>query len=367
MEASGTEALTRIADAAARRHVGIALGVLDARSGERTVACRGTSRHPDGPPVHAATLFEIGSVTKTFTGLLLADAVVRGDVDLDTRLQDVVPAGVRVPSSGGVDISLEHLATHRSGLPTWPSGWRPVLRAGFAAHEELYADLTVAGLLEAVERARLRRTPGTGRPRYSNFGMAVLGQALVHHLGRPDYATLVRERVCEPLGLHDTVVVPDAEQAGRKARGHGRRNRLIEPWSVLGLAGAGALRSTAHDLLTFVGGHLRPEKTPLADALALTQQERHSSRLGGRGLAWMRAPGSSGPLFLHGGATGFRSLVAFAPGAGVGMVALGNSVRGPDRAAIGFLRALERTSATGSDPRARRTAARSSRLHWRAS
>jgi len=178
--------------------------------------------------------------------------------------------------------------------------------------------------------------------------MAVLGQAPVDHLGSPDDASLVQDRVCEPLGLRDTVVVPDASQAERLARGHGRRNRPIEPWHLLGLAGAGALRSTAGDLLAYLRAHLRPDDRPLAEALVLTQHERHRSRpVGGMALAWMRGPGPSGPLLLHGGATGgFRAFAAFAPEAGLGVVALSNSTRSPDRAAIIPLRDLLRAGST---------------------
>ena len=349
MDGQIAEVLTRAADSAARRHVGLVLGLVDARSGETVVAGRGSSERPDGRPVGASTLFEIGSVTKTFTALLLADAVVRDEVGLDTPLRAIVPAGVRVPSRDGVDITLEDLATHRSGLPHSPLGWAPVLRSGLLTHDDPYAGITVPVLYDALARARLRRTPGTGRPRYSNFAMAVLGQALADHLGHPDYASLVRARVCEPLGLRDTVVVPDAEEE-RLARGHGRRDRPIEPWYLLGLAGAGALRSTADDLLVHLRAQLRPDATPLADALALTQHERHRSRLaGGMALAWMRWSGPSGPLLLHGGATGgFRAFTAFAPEAALGVVALSNSTRAPDRAAIGLLRDLLRAGSTRS-------------------
>ncbi len=163
MEASVAEVLTRVADSAARRHVGLALGVVDARSGETTVVGRGTSERPDGRPVDATTLFQIGPVTKTFTALLLADAVVRAEVRLDTPLRAIVPAGVRVPPRDGVDITLEDLATHRSGLPHSPLGWVPVLRSGLSS-DDPYADITIPRLYDALQRARLRRTPGTGRP-----------------------------------------------------------------------------------------------------------------------------------------------------------------------------------------------------------
>ena len=146
------------------------------------------------------------------------------------------------------------------------------------------------------------------------------------------------------------MVVPAAYQVERLAVGHGRRTRPIEPWHLLGVAGAGALRSTADDLLAYLRAHLRPDHTPLAEALAPTQHERHRSRLaGGLALAWMRWAGPSGPLLFHGGATGgFRAFTAFAPGAALGVVALSNSSRSPDRAALGLLRDLTRAGSARS-------------------
>ena len=146
------------------------------------------------------------------------------------------------------------------------------------------------------------------------------------------------------------MVVPDPSQVERLARGHGRRNCPSEPWHLLGLAGAAALRFTAGGLLAYLRAQLPPKDTPSTEALVLTQHERHRSRLaGGMALAWMRGPGPSGPLLRHGGATGgFRAFTAFAPEAGLGVVALSNSTRSPDRAAIIPLRDLLRAGSTRS-------------------
>ena len=138
-----------------RRRAGLVIGVL--RDGATSV--RG--RSADGALLDGRSMFEIGSITKTFTSLLLADGVVRGDWALSTPVRDLLPAGTHVPSSVGVEITLEHLATHTSGLPNAPipivAGSVEMLRG-----RDPYARLTADGLLRALGRAKLKRTPGKG-------------------------------------------------------------------------------------------------------------------------------------------------------------------------------------------------------------
>lgn len=324
--------LEHLAETIARRHVGLALGFVDARTGEKVITGRGVARQSDGAPVTATTLFEIGSVTKTFTGLLLADAVVRGEVSLDMPLRALLPAGVTPPIREGRDITLEDLATHRSGLPFSPLSRIDELRAGLLSGDNPYDSFTVDDLYGALGSSRLLRTPGTGRPRYSNFGVAVLGQALTDHLGYAGYAELVHERILAPLDLPDTVVSPNAEQAQRLAVGYGKGGRAEQPWQLDGIAAAGALRSTPADLLTYLQAHLRPDDTPLAASLRLVQQERHHSWFLGSALCWAIGSRKGVTTLLHDGATGgFRSLLAFAPGAGIGVVALANDIHNPAR------------------------------------
>lgn len=325
----------------ARRHVGLVVGAVTA-DGRRSVAAAGCVRAPDGPVPRADTLFEIGSVTKVFTALLLAEAVLRDEVELSTPLAELLPE-VSVPGRDGVAVTLEHLATHSAGLPRNPVSLPVAVRAQWRARDgDPWESVDRAALLDALARTRLRRTPGTGRVAYSNLGAGVLGHALVAAAGSSGYGELVRARITGPLGMTDTVLLPGPEQAGREADGHRRRRRPTGHWALAGLPGAGALRSTAADLLTFVHAQLRPDATPLGPAIALTHPERRPGRQLGIGLGWLRVPAKGDGLLLwhNGGTGGFRAFAGFLPAAGVGAVVLANDQRSVDRAGLALLTAL---------------------------
>lgn len=332
------DAVTQAVGRLAGRQPGVAVGV--ARAGaDPLIACAGTSERPAGPAVRADTLFEIGSITKVFTSLLLADAVTRGELHLDTPLSALVPAGVRVPARGGRWITLRHLATHTSGLPRSPLGTGAELRS-VVTQANPYATLTAGALYEALVSARLRGTPGEGPVKYSNFGAALLGQALVVATGAADFGDLLRARVAEPLGLADTVAAVPPEQRSRLATGHGWRGRTTPHWHLTGMAGAGALLSSVTDLLTFLRAQLRPAETPLGPAIALTQQEQLAGRRTGIGLGWLQAPLDGATMLWHNGGTGgFRSFAAAVPERGVGVAVLVNGRRSPDLAGLRLLRA----------------------------
>ncbi len=278
-------------------------------------------------------LFEIGSVTKVFTALVLADLVVRGDLRLDQPVRELIP-DVPVPTRGGVEITLEHLATHRAGLPRGP-------RIGLPGHlrhvrgRNPYAATTPDALLEGLRRVRLRRVPGTGGVKYSNLGAALLGVALVRFTGVLDYDALVRERVCRPLGMPATGV---AGAGPRVLLGY-RRRRQVDRWELTGLAGAGGLVSSASDLLTFLAAQLDPAATPLEAAIRLTHQPRVKGR-GGVGLGWMLANRPHELWWHNGGTGGYRSFAGFVPERKLAVVVLSNQARLVDLAALRLLRDL---------------------------
>jgi CubicO group peptidase (beta-lactamase class C family) len=314
-----------------RRRAGLVIGVL--RDGVTSV--RG--RSADGAVLDGRSMFEIGSVTKTFTSLLLADGVVRGEWTLATPVRDLLPAGTSVPSSAGVEITLEHLATHTSGLPSAPlpivAGSVEMLRG-----RDPYARLTADGLLRAVGRARLRRTPGTGSIHYSNLGVGVLGLALAHATGR-SYADLVEERICRPLGLVDTTVDGHLSvvQRSRMVPGHRGRGKPVASWPLDGMPAAGALRSTADDLLRYLSAQLNPDDTQLADAIRLTQVHREDSKLT-IGLGWVRLDKPHQLWWHNGGTGGYRSFAGFIPGQQVAVVVLSNTARSVDLLGLRALR-----------------------------
>ncbi|WP_418275039.1 serine hydrolase domain-containing protein [Isoptericola jiangsuensis] len=320
--------LTRFADHAARRRVGVVAGHL-APDGTTTFRGAGRLTPPDGAAPDAATRFEIASITKTFTGALLARAVVTGDVSLDTPVGDLVDevAGL---GRDGVLVTLRHLATHTSGLPrahlSTLGSTLDVLRG-----VDPYRDHTEAGLLQAIRAGRLGRTPGTGRQAYSNSGFGLLGIALARRAGAP-WADVVRERLTVPLGLADTgtrgAATPD--QVARTAVGYHRRRTPAPDWNLDALPGAGALLSTAGDQLGWADAHLRPPDGELGAALRLAVAE-HAPHIG---LAWQRTwrgderPAGKDRLLWHSGGTGgFRSALVLRPDRGDAVVVLTNHSR----------------------------------------
>jgi len=259
---------------------------------------------------------ELGSITKAVTGLLLADAVVRGEVALDTQLADCLP-GARA------GITLGRLASHTAGLPRVPLAL--LRRVGFLDTTDPYAATTVPELVDDLATVRLRRP---GRPRYSNLGAALLGQALAARAGAA-YERLATERVLAPLGAGEVW----AQGGPEPARPHGRRGRPVAPWTLGAYAPAGCLRGTARGALALATGCLEPP-ADLADAVALALR-RHAHRHGqGFGLGWMEAQG----MWWHnGGTNGSRAFVALRPDSGRAVAAVANSRKAPDRAAVAQL------------------------------
>ena len=303
---------------------------------------------PDPPCSPERAVFEIGSITKVFTSLLLAIAVERGELGPDDPLVEHLPRGTRVPMRGGRPITLTHLATHTSGLPRLPPGF---LLSAIRHRNDPYARLSTEDVLVALGKSRLRARAGE-RFRYSNLGGGLLGIALAH-AAATDYETLVRERITTPLRLTDTVITLNEDRRGRLAPGTKWRGGPAGLWSIPGLTGAGALRSTAADLLTFVRaqmGTLPDVPQELAEAIRSSHRERAS---GGRftprmrvALGWLLVGvGRQKPqIAMHNGGTGgYRSFAGWAPDGGHGVVALSANVRSVDAIATKLLLDLERS------------------------
>jgi serine-type D-Ala-D-Ala carboxypeptidase/endopeptidase len=319
------------------RRIGLVIGCL--HGGERRVAGYGRLRRDTQDPPDGHTIFELGSITKVCTGLLLADLAEQGLVRLDDPLASHLPAGVRVPTFKGHQVTLGDLTSHAAGLPRDPKG---TLRRWLGDRDNPQAALSVQDLYAGLARTRLRRRPGE-RVRYSNLGAGLLGQALASAAGQT-YEQLVRERICLPLGMPDTMIVPTGEQTARLATGHTRRGRPAPPLRLPALAGAGALRSTASDMLRLLRANLDPARTSLAAQLERTQHPRRRAGKGMEvGLGWLiaRPPGAAGPVLWHGGGTsGFRSFAAVARETGTAVVVLSNTARSVDRLGLRLLKAL---------------------------
>ncbi|WP_225846612.1 serine hydrolase [Streptomyces sp. HPF1205] len=287
------------------------------RHGRRTVACGGSARRPAGE--REGLRYAVGSLSKTYTALLLAELAHAGAVGLDDPVVAHLP-GPPPADAYARRITLRHLATHTSGLPRVP----PEMVAGalLRPYANGYAHHDTGRLLRAFARARPRNPPGS-RWRYSNFGGALLGTALAHAAGT-DFAALLTARVLRPLRLYDTGTAADP---GRDATGHRADGRTpLAPAGTAGFAPAAGVRATPADLLAYTEAHLRPGSGPVARALRGVQVPLLRRGFGHRHchtLAWYRHPAPGGPLLFHAGATfGMQAFAGFHPASGTAVVGL---------------------------------------------
>jgi CubicO group peptidase (beta-lactamase class C family) len=305
------------------RCVGLVVGVVDA-SGARVQALGQTRL--GGRAVDGSAVFEIGAVTQVFTGRIYQRLVAQGVVTPDRPLRELLPDSmVSVPAFGDQPILLDHLATHRSGLPRTPPAFGSSLLDALPPFADPWGHYRLADLFGFFSSTTLERAPGA-RAEVSDLGIGVLGLAL-ERAAHADFDSLVRREIGEPLGLKDTRVVVMPDMRKRLARGYvmgwgtprswrwGGALRLASPArpSRPGvLPGAMALRSTADDLLAL-----------LSHELGLAARAETKVR---RGWLASATRSSSEPMvWQHGAAGGCRSWIGMSEARRVGVVVLANS------------------------------------------
>jgi len=301
-----------------RRHgVGMAVGVIEPQG--RRVIAHGKLGRDDPRSVSGDSVFEIGSVTKVFTALLLADMAQRAELALTDPVGKFLPPEVSVPGRGR-SITLRDLATHTSGLPGTPDNLRP------ANATNPFADYSVEQLYEFLSGHELRRGVGEAFG-YSNIGYALLGHALARHSG-VGYEALVRSRILAPLGMNSTAIDLSPDLQSRLAGGHDSRLQQVPNFELPTFAGAGALRSTARDLLTFLGAVLGYTDSALAPAMAEMLTVRMPTGKPGLDIAlgWVVRIRGRDEIVWHGGGTpGYSTFLGYLRKARVGVVVLSNT------------------------------------------
>ena len=294
---------------------GLVIGVMD--HGNRQIFAYGTAK-PD-------SIFEIGSITKTFTGLVLAQMVVQKKLTLDTPIRTLLPAGV-VAKPEGAEITLVDLATQHSGLPRMPDNFK------LQNLVNPYVDYHAAQLQEFIARHGVAK-PADAAFLYSNLGFGLLGYGLSMRAG-VSYEQLLSTEVTGPLHMSDTGVELSPAQRSRLIQGYDRNFDPTGPWDFDVFAGAGAIKSTAADMLTYLDGNLHPDKyaagaaadspaATLPAAVALDHQVRAKAGSESKiALAWGVNP--KGAYAHEGGTGGYSSLAAFYPAQDRALIVLYN-------------------------------------------
>ena len=292
---------------------GISVGMVNDEG--RTFFNYGQTSYESGTTPDENTLYEIGSITKVFTSALLADMTARGEVALSDGVETLLPRGFSIPEWGGEAITLRHLSTHTSGLPTNPP---------FDEVDPVnpFAGFTAGDLQDFLTSYALTRAPGTEWD-YSNLGVGLLGHALALRL-EMDYEAALRQRILGPLGLVDTAISLSEAQWLRRASGH---SGVVArpPFDMASLEGAGSLVSSASDLLTFLEYQLQLRPTDLSPAIQETQKTWFTTPTFGMGLGWLIIPAGATPIYIHDGATmGQTAFAGFNPASKTGVVVLTN-------------------------------------------
>ena len=300
------------------RAVGMVTGVIDEK-GRQVVASGKVSldgtQQPDGD-----TVFEIGSVTKVFTSLILADMIEKGEVKPDDPVAKFLPATVKVPSRNGREITLLDLSMQVSGLPRLPDNLKP------ADPANPYADYDASKLYDFLSRYTLTRDPGE-KYEYSNLAVGLLGHALALKAGM-SYEELLRRRIFDPLGMSGTSITLSEAQKKRLAPGYDGGLKPVKNWDFAVLAGCGAVRSTVNDMLKFVAANLELTDTPLK--FAVRRMRAVTKGIGAPdleiGMAWHVFTKFDTRIWWHNGGTyGYRSFVGFNPAKKEGVVLLCNT------------------------------------------
>jgi CubicO group peptidase (beta-lactamase class C family) len=283
---------------------GVTVGVVE--HGVERVFSYGTVK-PD-------SVFEIGSITKTFTGLLLAQMVLQGRVRLEQPVRELLPPGTVAKPDAGGEITLLDLSDQHAGLPQMPDNFHP------ADPNNPYADYDAKLLYAFMKKhgvARAKDAPFV----YSNLGVGLLGQVLANK-ANVAYATLLHDEITGPLKMRDTALSLSPEMQARLVDGHDAEGRTVHGWDLDALAGAGGIRSTATDMLAYLEAQLHPEH--LAASVLATRDGKslpyailqshtvHADVDGGThiGLGWFRED-ATGSYWHNGGTGGFTSYALF--------------------------------------------------------
>lgn len=309
----------------ARAHpkVLFALGTI---SGERSRTYLVRGSHEGAFPLDDRTLFETGSVGKTFVATLLAQMVLSGAVRLNDPIQKYLPPGVTAPTYKGIPITLASLAEHRSGLPDAP----PNLPSRDPS--DPYAGYTLGMLYSALDHYKLTRAPGA-RYEYSNFAYGLLGQLLANRAHEP-FAALVDERILQPLGMKDTVVIGSPVSKRRLAPAFTYGGQPQGAWDLGALSPAGSMESNLHNMLAYLRANMNAPAGALGRAMSFAQQSRvPEDSEDTLGLAWET---NREYHFVHkaGGTGGYSAWIIFDRRMHYGMMILVNV---PNSADLGQL------------------------------
>src|SRR6185437_15625735 len=279
---------------------GLSIGYIE---GDRSGIVHLGRANQSGQKPNDQTIYELGSISKIFTSLLLADATLRGEINIYTAANVPNAARIRLPWRDGRSIKWIDLSTHRSGLPRLPDNLSP------ADPSNPYRDYDSKKAAEFLNSYKLPRAPGKAQE-YSNLGVSVLGYLLAQKVGK-SYQQLLRERIAAPLKLTDCTISLSADQTKRLATPHAQFGSPTSPWTFADMPGAGEVHATIRDMMNFARAQLNPPDGAIGEAIDLAWKQHTEADSSGpaMGLGWMIA--GDGQTRWHNGQTGGSTSAIF--------------------------------------------------------
>lgn len=306
--------------------VGVSIAIIE--NGDIEYLSFGVADQDSKKEVTPETLFEIGSISKTFTSMALASMVTEGKVKLSDPVQNFLPANVKMPIKGDKEITLLLLANHMSGLPRLPSNMP------FGDPADPYADYTVELMYDFLNNYTLPRNIDV-QLEYSNLAVGLLGHILALIDNKP-YEQVISDRVLKPLGMSHSFVDVPISHIGILSNGHNASLKLVKHWQLPALAGAGAIKSNVKDMAQYLKSNLEPNM----DFIQLTHKQTTGFDNKGPkvGLAWFTTEYKKGSYLWHNGGTGgFRAFIGFDKANNKGIVILENTTNGMDSLGNAYL------------------------------
>jgi CubicO group peptidase (beta-lactamase class C family) len=286
----------------------------------------------------SATIFEIGSISKTFTATLLAIAVGEGKVGLNDPVNKFLPDSIPLLQYNNRVMTLRDLSNHTSAIPRMPSNFQSTV----LDPKDPYSGYSVDNLYSFLKHLQLAREPGKTYE-YSNAAVGLLGMILQNIYHR-SYEELIVKYICNPLEMNDTRVSVRKNDSSFFAKGYDENGVYNGPWNLSPpFAGAGSIRSTARDMLKYAEANAGKSPGSLGKAMQLTHDTTFSNNQVTIGLGWHYIqPGNKKILFHNGGTGGYRTYLSIDTQNKIAVVLLSNCAISPDEDGNALMKWLEK-------------------------
>lgn len=297
--------------------VGLVIGVID---GDKTYTwAYGETALGNGQLPDKNTIFQIGSLTKTFTGIMLAAQIGRGQVKADGLISQYVPDSVKLKWFDDKPVTMLMLTNHTSAIPRW----EPVMKYPGFNNAQPYAHFQTAQLYHFLNHYEPTEAPGR-RYDYSNIAVGLLGELLARNAGTT-YAKLLEKEIIRPLKMHDTRITDSPELPARMAQGYNRGRKPEQPWILSALSGAGGIQSTMTDMLKYARANMEPGKGAFGAAVRLSHQQTFADSNAIMAMGWHISRVKGHTIVQHGGQTGgYNSYIGVEPAEKKAVIILSN-------------------------------------------